>query len=50
MDTFAEMIRQTAKEMEDSIFHDEWLEKRIIEALKKKGVRVLKTNFFMNSM
>ena len=49
MDTFAEMIRQTAKEMEDSIFHDEWLEKRIIEALKKKGVRVLKTNFFMNS-
>lgn len=48
MDTFAEMIRQTAKEMEDSIFHDERLEKRIIEALKRKGVRVLNTNFFMN--
>ncbi len=48
MDTFAEMIRLTAKEMEDSIFTDEWLEKRIIAALKKKNVRVLYTNFFMN--
>lgn len=48
MDTFAEMIRTTAKELEDSMFTDERLEKRIIVALKKKGVRVLYTNFFMN--
>lgn len=48
MDTFAEMIRTTAKELEDSMFTDERLEKRIIAALKKKGVRVLYTNFFMN--
>ena len=48
MDTFAEMIRTTAKELEDSMFTDERLEKRIIAALKKRGVRVLYTNFFMN--
>lgn len=48
MDTFAEMIRTTAKELEDSMFTDERLEKKIIAALKKKGVRVLYTNFFMN--
>ena len=48
MDTFAEMIRSTAKELEDSIFTDERLEKKIASALKKKGVRVLYTHFFMN--
>lgn len=48
MDTFAEMIRTTAKELEDSMFTDDRLEKKIIAALKKKGVRVLYANFFMN--
>ncbi len=48
MDTFADMIRLTAKELEDSLFTDERLEKRLMAALKKKGVRVLYTNFFMN--
>lgn len=48
MDTFAEMIRTTAKELEDSMFTDERLEKKIIAALKRKGIRVLYTNFFMN--
>ena len=48
MDTFAEMIRNTAKELEDSIFTDERLEKRVASALKKKGIRVLYTHFFMN--
>ena len=43
MDTFADMIRSTAKELEDSIFTDERLEKRIVSHLKKKGIRVLYT-------
>lgn len=48
MDTFADMIRSTAKELEDSIFTDERLEKRIMAHLKKKKIRVLYTHFFMN--
>ena len=48
MDTFADMIRNTAKELEESIFTDERLEKRIMAALRKRGVRVLYTQFFMN--
>ncbi len=48
MDTFADMIRSTAKELEDSMFTDERLEKKISAHLKKKGIRVLYTNFFMN--
>ena len=46
MDTFADMIKSTAKELEDSIFTDERLEKKIVSHLKKKGVRVLYTHFF----
>ena len=42
------MIRNTAKELEESIFTDERLEKRIMAALRKRGVRVLYTQFFMN--
>lgn len=48
MDTFADMIRSTAKELEDSIFTDERLEKKISTYLKRLGIRVLYTNFFMN--
>lgn len=48
MDTFADMIRDTAKELENSMFVDERLEKKISVYLKKKGVRVLYINFFMN--
>ena len=48
MDTFADMIRNTARELEESIFTDERLEKRIMAALRKRGVRVLYTQFFMN--
>lgn len=47
MDTFADMIRSTAKELENSIFTDERLEKKIGAALKKKGVRMLYAHFFM---
>lgn len=48
MDTFAEMLRMTTKELEKSMFTDERIEKKLIGALKRKGVRVLYTNFFMN--
>lgn len=48
MDTFAEMIRATAQELEKSLFTDERMEKKLITGLKRKGVRVLYTNFFMN--
>lgn len=48
MDTFADMIQNTAKELEESIFTDERMEKRIISQLKKRGLRVLYTGFFMN--
>ena len=47
MDTFADMIQSTAKELESSIFTDERLEKKIGAALRKKGIRMLYTNFFM---
>lgn len=45
MDTFADMIQNTAKELEESIFTDERMEKRIIAQLKKRGIRVLYTGF-----
>ncbi len=48
MDTFADMIKSTAKELEDSIFTDERLEKKITAHLRKKGIRVLYTHFLMN--
>lgn len=49
MDTFADMIRNTTKELENSIFTDDRLERKIISALRKKGMRVLYTHFFMNT-
>lgn len=48
LDTFADMMRSTALELEKSIFTDERLEKKIAGLLRKKGMRVLFTNFFMN--
>jgi stage II sporulation protein E len=48
MDTFAEMLRNSARELEDRMFSDERLERKISMHFKKKGIRVLYTNFFMN--
>ena len=48
MDTFAEMLRTTTKELEKSIFTDERMEKKLRAKLKRRGVRVLYTHFFMN--
>ena len=47
MDTFADMIQSTTRELENSIFTDERLEKKIGAALRKKGIRMLYTHFFM---
>ena len=47
MDTFAEMIHESAKELENSIYVDERLEKRLITQLKKEHVRVLCVTFFL---
>lgn len=48
METFADMIQSTTKELEDSMITDARLEKRIGVQLKRKGVRVLYSHFFMN--
>ena len=49
LDTFADMMQRTAQELEDSIFTDERLEKKITAVLKKKDIRVLYSHFFMNA-
>ncbi len=48
MDTFADMIRSTANELEKSLFSDERLEKKMTVHLKRKGIRVLHICFFLN--
>lgn len=48
LDMFADMISSTAEELENSIFTDERLEKKIISGLKKRGIRLLYANFFIN--
>ena len=45
LDTFADMMQRTAQELEDSIFTDERLEKKIASVLKKKDIRVLYSHF-----
>lgn len=49
MDTFADMIRSSARELEKSIYRDERLKKRLESALRKKELRVLDIRFFMNA-
>ena len=48
LDTFADMLQSSARELEESIFTDERMERRISGQLKKRGVKVLYTQFFMN--
>lgn len=49
MNTFADMIRSTAREMEKSIFSDDRLKKKLETGLRKKNLRVLDIRFFMNA-
>lgn len=44
----ADMLRSTAKELEKSLFSDERLEKKLASHLKKRGIRVLYSSFFLN--
>lgn len=48
LNTFADMLQSTAKNLEDRMFTDERLEKKLISRLKKKGIRVLSVHFFVN--
>lgn len=47
MDTFADMIRTTARELEDSIYEEERMEKKLTTRLRKEKVRVLSLTFFL---
>ena len=48
LDLFADMLQNVAKNLEDSIFTDERLGKRILSQLKRKGIRVLSMHFLVN--
>jgi len=47
LDTFARMIQHATRELDASIFSDEILEKKLKQRLRRIGVRVLSTVFFM---
>lgn len=47
LDTFAQMIQHATRELDASIFSDELLEKKLKTRLRRIGVRVLSTVFFM---
>lgn len=48
IDQFAEVIKKTTRELDAGIFEDEHLEKKIKNRLKKSGVRMLSSVFYMN--
>ena len=48
LDAFAQMIRHTMRELDASIFQDGPLEKKIRGSLKRAGVRMLSSVFFVN--
>lgn len=48
LDEFAQMIRHTMKELDASIFQDQPLERKIRSSLKRAGVRLLSSVFFVN--
>lgn len=47
MDHIARMIQNTTRELDAGIFEDEYLEKKIKNALKKSGARMLSTVFYV---
>lgn len=48
LDEFAQMIRHTMRELDASIFQDPPLERKIRSQLKRAGVRMLSSVFFVN--
>ncbi|MEE1086223.1 MAG: SpoIIE family protein phosphatase [Schaedlerella sp.] len=49
LDLFAEILRRTSREIEDSQIVDVRVEKKIINVLKKAGIRVLSVRLLLNS-
>ena len=49
LDTFADVVRGAAREMDASIFTDEHLEKKLKTRFKRIGVRMLSSVFFVNA-
>lgn len=49
LDAFADAVSDAAKEIGDSIFVDEHLEKKLKVRLKKIGIRMLSSVFFVNA-
>lgn len=47
LDTFAQMIQHSTRELDASIFEDEHLEKKIKVRLEKIGLKILSTVFFV---
>lgn len=47
LDSFANMIRNTTRELDAGIFEDDHLEKRLKTRLRKAGVRMLSAVFYM---
>lgn len=47
LNSFAKMIQYTTRELDAGIFEDEYLEKRIKNHLKKSGIRMLSSVFFV---
>ncbi len=47
LDTFAQMIQHSTRELDASIFEDEHLEKKIKARLTKEGLKLLSTVFFV---
>lgn len=49
LDTFADMIQHTTRELDASIFRDDRLEKKIKTQFRKNGIRLLSTVFFVTA-
>lgn len=49
LDAFADMVRDTAKELEESLYKDERMEKKLTASLKKRGVRLLRAEFYLST-
>lgn len=47
IDNFAKVIRQTTRELDAGIFEDERLEKKIKSRLKKNGIKMLSSVFYL---
>lgn len=49
IESFAKLIQQTTRELDAGIFEDEHLEKKLKNHLKKKGIRMISSVFFVTA-